>query len=186
MVARYDASAVFRTADAMAAAPARLEHVKSRALATLARAIKPEAKRQIQKEYNLNSNAITDRLVARTTGDAVELTGYYRSVGLLNFGATASRSGGVSVTVLRSDGMQRLRHAFKAQGLNRNTHIFERSGRPREMRKGKYIGQKRQPLAAKFGPAVSQGLRNPTIQRGISDFALTKLTSEVRRLLRVF
>jgi hypothetical protein len=185
MVARYDASAVFRTAEALAASPARLELVTSRALATLGRAIKPEAKRQIQKEYNLASSAITDRLVSRTLADAVELSGYYRAIGLLNFGATASRSGGVAVTVMRSDGMQRLRHAFKAQGLNGNTHIFERAGRPREMKKGKYIGQVRQPLVAKFGPAVSQGLRNPTVQRGISDFALTKIATEVRRLFRV-
>jgi hypothetical protein len=186
VTARYPASAVFRTADALAATPERIEKVASRALSSLARAIKPEAKRQVQKVYNLASSAITDRLVSRTVGNAVELTGYYRSVGLLNFRAPASRSGGVSVTVIHSDGMQRLRHAFRAQGLGGNTHIFERQGRPRAMKKGNYVGQKRQPLVARFGPAVSQGLRNPTINRGISDFAMNKLATEVQRLLRVF
>lgn len=186
MTAIYDVSAVFRTAEALDAAPDKFTQVKSRAMSSLARAIKPEAKRQVAGVYNLSPRAITDRLASRVTADAVELTGYYRSVGLLNYKAVASRQSGVSVTVLLSDGMQRLRHAFKAIGLGGNAQIFERRGRPRVMKKGKYIGKERQPLVARYGPAVAQSLRNPTIQRRLSDFAMTKISAEVRRQLRIF
>lgn len=185
MPVKFDVSGALRVSERLATSASRLEQVRQRAVSSLSRALKPEASRQIRESYNIKASSVSERLAVRKSGDAVELVGYYRAAGLLNFGARASKTAGVSVTVLRADGPQRLRHAFKATGLGGNAQIFERRGPKRVMTKGRYAGERRQPITALYGPSVAQTLRNEQITRRLGDFAMTKLASEVARQFRI-
>lgn len=185
MPAKFDVSAALRVADNIAATPKKLGQVQTRAIASMARALKPEASRRIRDTYNIRAGAVSDRLETKKTPEAVELIGYYRGTGLLNYGARASKKSGVSVTVLKADGPQKLRHAFKATGLSGNAQIFERRGPKRVMTKGKYIGQRRQPLQTLYGPSVASTLKNTALTNHLADFAMSKLSAEIARQFRI-
>lgn len=187
MSAKFDVSAALKVADTLRAAPKRLEQVRVRAVATLARSLPPEANRQIREIYNVKARSVAERLNVVRADDSIVLTGYARAMGFLNYGARATKKSGVSVTVRRATGPSRFNHAFKAVGLSDNTHIFVRDiDKPkRVMKRGKSAGKKRQPIKALYGPSVASALRNPDIRNRLSDFGMTKLAAEVARQFKV-
>lgn len=185
MPVKFDVSGAVKAAERLSEFPRKMETATKRAVSSTSRSLPAEAKRAIQDRYNLKSRRITESLAVRSTGDAIELTGYDRPTGLLQYGARASKKSGVTVSVIRSSGPTKLRHAFAATGLSGNKQIFERKGAKRVMTKGKYIGERRQPLVAIYGPSVGQALRNKDIQARLGKFALEKLAFEINRQIGI-
>jgi len=150
-----------------------VEKVRSRALATLARRLIVQARRDIQNEYNLKAARIRDGLsIRRPDNGAVILRGSARGINLIAFGARWSKRNGVTARVLKS-GKQTLRpHAFIARGRNGNTLVFERRGKTRL------------PLDAEYGPSVGQMLKHGDRPKRLADYASGVVAAELARLTR--
>jgi hypothetical protein len=184
MPAKFDVSAAVKVAERLAEFPKRQAQAEARAISSTTRALPAETKRSITADYGIKPSRVTSDVVVRRVDNVIELTGYDRPIGLLNYNAKVSKSG-VSVTVLKSEGAQKLRHAFKAKGLSDNVQIFERRGQKRPMQKGRYKGLIRQPIKTLYAPSVGQIVRNPALQSKLADFVMQKLTAEITRQLRI-
>lgn len=149
-----------------------LAKVRSRALATLARRLPVEARREIQQEYNLKAARIRAGLSVRTSGDTAILRGASRGINLIAFDARAKARTGVSVRV-RKDGAASVHpHAFIASGRGGNRLVFERRGKSRL------------PLEALYGPSVGQMLKHGQRPQKLADYASQVVASELARLTR--
>lgn len=182
MAKKIDLSGIKRIAQRVAETPKKAEQAVQRARVTLRRRIVPEARRDIQAEYNLKASRITAGLTARNTPEGVELVGSKRGIGLIEFGGRATKAG--ATAKVRKDGGASIRpSAFVAPLLGNNPHIVERYGKKRRMTAGRYVGKMRQPLSVEYGPSIAQMLRRPGRAEHLGDYAQNILTSEILRLL---
>lgn len=182
MARNFDLSGIRRIAARVAETQQAADKAINRARSTLRRRIVPEARRDIQAEYNLKAARITAGLTARNTAEGVELIGSKRGIGLIEFGGKATKTG--ATAKVRKDGGASVRPgAFIAPLLGNNPHIVERYGKKRRMTAGRYAGKMRQPIAIEYGPSIAQMLRQPGRSEELAGFAQNLLTAEIERLL---
>lgn len=178
-----DSAPARRAANRFRSTAESLDRAVGLGLTALQRRIVPEFIRDARATHNLKAVRLRESTATKRGADSVRLGGLDRETGLLNYGARASRYNGVTVTVLHATGASHLRSAFAAVGLNDNRHIFQRRGAKRVMRKGNYIGYRRQPIVALYGPSTAQILRDPARQERLISFAQRILSAEVARVL---
>lgn len=153
------------------------EKVQVRAVQTLKRKSKTEARRDIQAEYNLKARRINDGLYVRDTTDGVAVVGRSRGINAIAFGAKWSSSHrgkskrGAYFAIKRGQTKEPQDGAFIARGRSGNELVFERKG------------QSRLPLHSVYGPSVAQMLKHGRRPDRIADFAARILADETRRLL---
>ena len=186
MPASVDLSGLRRQIERLGKTQKAAEQAVKRARGTLARRIVVEARRDIQTEYTLPANRITAGLFTRNNGDAVELTGVARGVGLINFkGSGGTRRAPVRVQVKTAGAAVVYdNNYFRAKGLNGNRQIFERLPEKRRMVAGNYKGRLRNVIRSTYGPSVAQMLRRPGRSGRLADTAQTILRDEIDRLGR--
>ena len=167
---------------ALAGYPQKIAQIEKRAILTLQRRLPVQARRDIQAEYNISAGRLNKSLGARLLANGVRLTGYFRGIGLLNFGARQTRAG-VTAAVFR--GKRSLREsAFIARMLNGNPQVVHREGEPRVMTKGRYVGKRRQPLVVDYGPTAAQMLRKGRRPERLLDYSRGLLGAEIDRQLK--
>jgi hypothetical protein len=167
---------------AFAAYPSKLGTVQKRAILTLLRKLPVQARRDIQAEYSIPAARLRKDLGARVRADGIRLTGYFRGIGLRNFGARQTRAG-VTASVFR--GARTLREsAFVATMLSGNQQVVQREGEPRVMTKGRYVGKRRQPIVVQYGPTAAQMLRKGRRPERLLDYSRGVLRDEVNRQLK--
>ena len=163
---------------------ATLGKFEARALGTAQRRLGPEARRDIQREYNIKAARVTkDLRVSQPFVGTLRITGFFRGIGLINFGARAT-SKGVTVAIRKGKGARSIKKgAFMAPllGGEDNRHVAQRFGDKRPMKKGSYIGQIKQPLRVMYGPTVAQMLRRKGRPQRLADFAVGLLGKEMTR-----
>ena len=163
---------------------ASLGKFEKRALGTLQRRLKTETRRDIQRQYQIPAGRLAQDLsvVATTTG--TKIAGYFRGMGLRNFGARVSKRQGVTASIFRGK-RTAFPHAFQAPLLggsaSSNLQIVRRQGEKRRMTKGRYAGQMRQPIVVQYGPTAAQMLRKEGRPQRLADFALGVLGTEMQR-----
>lgn len=186
MPASVDLSGLRRQIERLGKTQKSAEQAVKRARGTLARRIVVEARRDIQTEYTLPANRINAGLYTRNNGDAVELTGVGRGVGLINFkGSGGTRRSPVRVQVKTAGAAVVYdNNYFRAKGLNGNRQIFERMPEKRRMTQGNYKGKVRNVIRSTYGPSVAQMLRRPGRSGRLADTAQTILRAEIDRLGR--
>lgn len=157
---------------------------EKRAIGTLRRRVATEARRDIQREYNIKAARLSKDLSVSTPGGGLRITGYFRGIGLRNFGARQTRAG---VTSAIFKGKRTLRKSaffvglFRGKGELANAHVARRGSPKREMTAGRYKGQIRAPLVTQYGPTASQMLRKGDRPQRLADFALGVLGAEMTR-----
>lgn len=186
MPASVDLSGLRRQIERLGKTQKAAEQAVKRARGTLARRIVVEARRDIKTEYTLPANRITAGLSTSNNGDAVELTGVGRGVGLINFkGSGGTRRAPVRVQVKTAGAAVVYdNNYFRAKGLNGNRQIFERLPEKRRMTQGNYKGKVRNVIRSTYGPSVAQMLRRPGRSGRLADTAQTILRAEIDRLGR--
>lgn len=155
---------------------------EQRALGTAQRRLGPESRRDIQREYNIKAGRVTKdlRVSAPRIGE-LRVTGYFRGIGMRNFGAKQTGKG-VTGSVFKGK-RSLIKGAFYATllGGSDNRHVVERFGAKRRMTAGNYIGRRKQPLVVEYGPTVAQMLRKEGRPQRLADFALGLLGTEMAR-----
>jgi len=169
-----------------------LPGIQRTAIKTLRRRIFTEARRDIQREYNIGAARIAKDLRTRDTPAGVTVTGYFRGIGLRNFSARSlAQSGrGVSYSIFRGK-RERIQEAFfvglfRGSAPGANAHVATRGAPKRIMTAGRYKGKMRAPLVTEYGPTVAQMLRKGRRPERLADFAVGVLRSEVERLLAYY
>lgn len=186
MPASVDLTGLRRQIERLGKTQKAAEQAVKRARGTLSRRIVVEARRDIQTEYTLPANRITAGLFTRNNGDAVELTGVGRGVGLINFkGSGGTRTKPVRVQVKTAGAAVVYdNNYFRANGLNGNRQIFERLPEKRRMTQGNYKGKVRNVIRSTYGPSVAQQLRRPGRADRLAGVAQKILAAEIERLVR--
>ncbi len=148
-----------------------LDQVERRAIGTLRRRWPVEARRDIQSQYALPAGRINQDLKFRESANGVRLTGAFRGIGLMNYGARQTRQG-VSYAIFK--GQRRVeRGAFLARLRNGNTQAVKR------------VGKARLPIQTLYGATVAQMLRKGDRPERLADFAVGLLGAEFERLTAV-
>lgn len=162
----------------------RLPWIQKRAIQTLRRRLPVFARRDIQREYNLRAGRVREDLTAAVSTTGLRLIGYWRGVGLRQFGA---RPTGKGVTAAIFRGRRKLvAGAFIATLLGGNEQVVTREGEKRRMKAGRYKGQLKQPLKVHYGATVAQMLEKGRRPERIADFARGVLAAEVERLFKSY
>lgn len=173
------------------------DNVIDRAAGTLFRRLPVEARRDLQEEINLNASRIRDSLNVKRGKNYVELTGYARGIGLINFGGRASKSG-FSFQIYKKGNREKLSHAFVRtprsisqtgpQVFVRTERIGNLSGGAMANKKtshssmqGRYVG--RYPIQRLFGPSIASQLRDEQRHERLVNYAQKILVSEIFRML---
>jgi hypothetical protein len=185
MSVRVDSRGAYSAGKRFKGMASRMDKAESLAVADLQRRIVPEFVRAAQETYNINAKRVRESSGARRQGTAVELTGYDRPTGLLQYGAKETGAG-VVVQVRKDGPATNLGHAFIRPGLSGNKQVFSRvaygkGAYRRKMTKGNYKGELRTPIAAHYGPSTAQILRNQQMQERLIGFSQKRLSTEVRR-----
>jgi len=170
---RVDVSGILAEAQRLRGFPANAKQATKRAVGTLARRLPVEARRDIQNEYALPANRITQDLSAKTEDSAVVLTGYARPVGLIEFGGrwAGRKSQGATARVFVAEGQHNYGGTFIARLKNGNKQIVDRTTK------------KRLPLKTLYGPSVASMLRKGQRESRLADLAQDVLSAEIARLL---
>ena len=186
MPASVDLSGLRRQIERLGKTQKAAEQAVKRARGTLSRRIVVEARRDIQTEYTLPANRITAGLFTRNNGDAVELTGVARGVGLINYKSTGgTKRKPLMVQVRTGEAPTQYDNTyFRATGLNNNKQLFERLPEKRRMLAGNYKGKVRNVIRSTYGPSVAQMLRRPGRSGRLADTAQAILRDEIERLGR--
>lgn len=187
MPVKTDARGAYRAGTRFKDMATRMAKAEQLAASDLQRRLVPEFVRGAQVTHNIAPARVRASSAVMRRGNAVQLTGYDRPTGLMQFGAKASAAG-VTVTVAKATGPVRLRHAFIASGVSSNRQVFQRvaygkGAFKRVMTKGNYKGQRRTPIDVKYGPSVAQILRNQQLKERLIQFAQQTSSAEVRRQL---
>lgn len=157
----------------------RLPLFRKRAIGTLRRKIAVEARRDIQKEYNIRAGRARKDISVYGTGEGLRLIGHWRGIGLRNFSGRQVRKG-VTAAILR--GRRSLYPgAFMATLLGGNVQAVSRFGPKRTMTKGRYQGKKRQPLAVEYGATLAQMLAKGRRPERLAEYARGVLRDEIER-----
>ncbi|MBH1408997.1 hypothetical protein I5U08_05720 [Stenotrophomonas maltophilia] len=163
----------------------RVPWLQERTIATVRRRVAVEARRDIQREYNIPAARIRRDLSARNTENGVRITGHFRGVGLRNFDGR-SNTKGVSARVFRGGPRSQQAGAFQATLLGGNPQFVERYGPKVEMTKGRYKGQRRQRVEVLYGPTVAQMLGKGRRADRLADFARRTARSEMERQIDIY
>lgn len=158
-----------------------------RAMIGTRRAITTEAKRTIAGYYNLKQARIADDLKSGDNktrfGPGFYLLGRKYPITFVSYGARALKRGGVRVSVKRGK-QSTLPGGFPGRAPAGNTLFWIRTGEPkREMRRGHYVGQVREPIKPLFGPSIADGLNNRDVRARIDTAFRVRLSNELRRRL---
>jgi hypothetical protein len=162
----------------------RLPLFQRRAIGTLRRRLPVEARRDIQDEYNISAGRVAKDLRSAVTAEGVTLTGYFRGIGLRNFGARPTQKG-VTASIFR--GQRRLRTGaflaplFRGSAASGNDQVVRRGSPKREMTAGRYKGRLREPLVTQYGPTVAQMLGKGRRPERLADFARGVLRDDIER-----
>lgn len=157
----------------------QLPTIHKRAIVTVRRRVPVQARRDIQAEYSVKAQRLSQDLGARDTSDGILLTGYFRGIGLRNFGSRQTRAG-VTAAVFR--GQRTLRQgAFHAHLPGGGEQAVRREGDKRVMTRGRYAGQRKQPIVVEYGPSAAQMLRKGRRPERLVDFARGVLSGDVAR-----
>jgi hypothetical protein len=158
---------------------AQLGKFEKRALGTLQRRLSTETRRDIQREYQIAAGRLSKNLRVVATTSGTSITGYFRGIGLRNFGGRQTRAG-VTAAIFR--GKRTLRAgAFLAPLLGGGVQAVKREGEKRVMTRGRYVGKMRQPLVAQYGPTAAQMLRKEGRPARLAEFARGVLGGEMTR-----
>lgn len=180
----FEVQGALQVARNLGALADRLPWIQRRAIQTLRRRLPVEARRDIQREYNLGAQRINKDLTARVLADGVRLVGRWRGIGLVNFGARPVKQGVTAAILL---GRRTLfPHAFKATLLSGNVQVVSRVNPKREMKRGRYKGKRRQPLAVEYGATVAQMLGKARRPERLAEFARGVLQAKMLRLIAVY
>lgn len=154
---------------------------QQRAIGTTRRRVGTEARRDIQREYNIKAGRLNKDLRVSTPSAGLRITGYFRGIGLRNFGFRQTRKG-VSGSIFKGK-RSLIKGAFFAPllGGGDNLHVVERFGDKRVMTAGRYAGQRRQPIVVEYGPTAAQMLRKNGRPERLAEFALGVLGAEMTR-----
>ncbi|HEX7113199.1 MAG TPA: hypothetical protein VF216_12205 [Mizugakiibacter sp.] len=179
-----DISGFLDAASRLTNLPKEAALAQRRALGTLFRRLKTEARRDIQKEYNLKANAINLRLSVSRALDGIYLRGSSAGIGLIDFAARQNNKG-VSYSIKK--GQRRLlAHAFirSPRGQNRRV-VWLRGDYVKTSRTSVYANDNRHgyPIYPQFGPSVAQMLKHGNRPQRLVDFAARIINSEIDRLL---
>lgn len=156
---------------ALAAYPRKIALVEKRAILTLQRKLPVEARRDIQAEYNLPAARIRKDLGARIRGQGIRLTGYFRGIGLRNFGGRIVKDG-VTASIFKGKRTLRTGPYFLATLRSGNVQVARRKGKPRL------------PIEVAYGPTVAQMLRKGRRPERLVEFARGVVRDEVNRQLK--
>jgi hypothetical protein len=163
---------------------ATLGKFQTRALGTLQRRLSTETRRDIQRQYQIPAGRLAKDLRVVVTPLGTKITGYFRGIGLRNFGARVSKRNGVSASIFKGQ-RTAFPHAFRAPLLGgaagANDQIVRRQGEKRVMTRGRYAGKSRQPIVVQYGPTAAQMLRKEGRPERLADFALGVLGAEMQR-----
>lgn len=182
MTARFDVSAAIRAAGRLAAAPEKIDQVRQRTIATLARRLKPEAVRDIRQEYAMDAPLVRNRLSIHVSADVVELIGDRTPIGIAQGYKGRQTKQGVVFTVRRADGVQRLRHAF-IRAPTRASNGWETTGSQAFERAGR--GAPRFPLDRLFSASVADALGTDARRLHMLEFGQKILSAEIERQLKL-
>lgn len=173
--------------------PGRILKAQRRALGTLRRRLAPEAKRDIQAEYNLKAGRIAEGLAVRDSAEGIRLIGRSRGINAAQFGVRArGKNRAASFAIKRIDDRTHDGSAFVGVGLSNNRLVFWRGSnkfvgrhlhRVKEAHYLPNVGKWREPLTAIYGPSVGQMLKHGRRPERLAEFAVRVLEAEQRRLL---
>lgn len=177
MGASFDLSALARTLRRVRDTPKQAEQAVARARGTVMRRLPVQARRDIQAEYALRAQRIAAGLSVRQSGEAIELIGSKRGIGLIEADGrwTGLKSAGASAKVRVDEPRHVYDGTFIAVGRNGNRQIFERV----------HIGGRRAarlPIGSRYTLSVAQMLRRPGRADRLADFARNILAAEIARL----
>lgn len=166
---KFDLTSVLACRRNLMALGNSLATVEQRALGTLHRRLEAEAKRDIRKEYNVPASRLAKDIRVYRTSAGVRITGKFRGIGRINFGARQT-SRGVSSEMIRGNRKVDA-GSFMATLRNGNRHVVQRTRATRL------------PLETLYGPTVAQMLRKDERPQRLADYAVGILGKEVDRLL---
>lgn len=172
----FDVSSSFvRTAQRLSVIGKETKPAIARAVATLARNLPVEARRDIQNEYALKATRISQGLSTRRDDTSVTLIGSARGIGLIEFGGkwAGRKSAGAVAKVFTQGTSHNYGGTFIAVGRSGNRQIFSRTGKDRL------------PLKTLYGPSIAQMLRKGDRESRLADLAQATLAIEIDRLLRI-
>lgn len=188
----FELQGVLTASRNLGAISGRLPYIQERAISTLRRRIPVEARRDIQKEYAIKAARVNKDLRVSNYAGGIRITGYWRGIGLTNYGARDLRKSGGGVSYMIFRGVRSVRpRSFIApllkgkKGRTGNVHVAHREGSKRKMRAGRYLGQMRQPIVTDYGPTVAQMLAKGRRPQRLADYARGVLGREMARLTAV-
>ena len=145
--------------------PALVKKAEPRAINKVAQLGRTAESKAIRKVYAITAKRLNrefEKVSGRNKATAAQPRAVLRAKkltkrnpGLQHFGAKQVLRG-VSYKIRKDQGRKTMPHAFKAVMANQEEGVFIRSGAKRVMTKGRYAGQKRQPIIRKTGPSIVQ------------------------------
>ena len=177
--------------------PADVLKALDRSIKTASARVSTGISRDVRVRYNIKASDIAKAVTVKPvyTGEIVSRLLVYvgRRVTLRKFGANKRRVNkglGVSVLVRKDNGRKIVQGGFMALGLNARPgetpeQIFKRNGVPRRMRKGTYIGRKKQPLVRLTGPSIPTMVQQKDVIDKASDLAGEVVRREFTRQMNL-
>lgn len=152
-----------------------LYQIEPKVLTFVQRRLPVEARRDILREYNISAGRVMKDLKVTPTNSGIRLTGFWRGIGKMQFGARQTREG-VTYGVFKGQGRKLAKSAF-IMGLKRgqvskgNTHVVQRKTKARF------------PIEVLYDPTVAQMLAKGDRPQRLADYAVGLVGQEYTRLL---
>lgn len=184
----FDISGDLDLADTLSDQVKRIERVQRRTVGTLRRRLRTEARRDIQREYNLKAADINQRLSVSTRYDGIALVGRASGINLIHFSARQTARG-VSYRVKKTGGRKLLAHAFiRSTRSGKGPFVWLRGAAGSKYSasspgKNRYIGRHGYPIFQQFGPSVAQMLKHGDRPKRLVAFAQQTIQREIERQL---
>lgn len=177
--------------------PADVLKALDRSVKTAAARVSTGISRDIRTRYNIKAGDVAKSVTAKPVfrGDVYGRLLLYvgNRVTLRKFGANKRRVNGrtgVSVLVKKANGRKVVQGGFLALGLNARAgetpeQVFKREGPARRMRKGNYVGRKKQPLIRLTGPSIPTMVQNKDVIEKASELAGEVVRREFTRQMQL-
>lgn len=189
----FDMSGALRVERELGLLADRLPWLQERAIRTLYRRLPVEARRDIQRQYNIIGARIREHMAVRYIDSGPRLGGirlygqWARGIGMANFRGTRQVRAGVSYSVYHGirkvDKGSFMARLLQGRGRLGNLHAVERYGPKVTMQAGRYKGLKRQRLAVHYRSTVAQMLAEGRRPERLADYSRRILQQEVERQL---
>lgn len=154
-----------------------------RAKASIVRAAGTEGRRQISAVYNLTQGRIGQDLRTSATAAGALVVGQRKPITFTSYGFRETTRKGLRGKILRGGQVETFAGGFIAPGLGGGQIAFYRSGTPRKMTKGRYIGRTRQPIKALHGPSIADTLRDTRVSEPLKERIYGRAARELRQRL---